>query len=204
MRKFKDGFWLVMQCKSAKFTLILGLVIFCYGFVMAMVDSSEIMVAFFSVYSWMFIGQFACQQELAAVTAASPMRRYMSVTFINILSGFGTLLSVIMMLVAFNISGSDGYSYIMSAFAVFIIEIYIAISYKFYWIGTIVFALVFIVAFGVAAFDGPMFSCSVPMGMIAMIAVCFLGWLVGAILRVALYKFPNSPIMYKSLERQMR
>ena len=29
MRKFKDGFWLVMQCKSAKFTLILGRILVC-------------------------------------------------------------------------------------------------------------------------------------------------------------------------------
>ena len=45
MRKFKDGFWLVMQCKSAKFTLIgLGL-----GYVMEhfVSESAEVDIVMF-------------------------------------------------------------------------------------------------------------------------------------------------------------
>lgn len=208
MRDLGKAIKLAMSVKNAKFSIIAGTVCFVVGAVMSMfAEDSSFIAGILMVYLPMFLAQFAVQQELANVAAASPLKKLLGLYAPGVISAVGAVLFIIVNIVASIVNlGREPHGVLEAYIFASVFLIYMGSVYKKYILSMVIMFL-FIIIGGIGAYIIPdttaVMQSAFAINVVGSIMV-ILAIVIQIALRAILFKLPYASYMYKSLERQMR
>lgn len=206
MNELKTSWKLLKYSFQFKMNIAVGIFFMVMGVIWLLLDDpGSLYVAALYVYIGpIMLTQLTYNLLFANVVATSSVKKALDGTFPNVVGLLGSLLgyafAVVYMIIFSNIypenEMSGGNMLVVIGLIMLITIIYYSVAYKWFVVSTIMFFLCLVVtlAFGMALFIYSGMEISLLQGTLIGLGIVIGANILGALIRKALYKLPNSPL----------